>query len=104
VERRPVDRPASEADDPFRERTVEVAARSEEAVVGKDTRVREEVVVRKDASDRTDTVKDTVRRTEVEIDGDKARRGTATGGPATAAGSKPAAPARGTPEKGTVKP
>jgi uncharacterized protein (TIGR02271 family) len=89
VERRPVDRPVSEADDPFRERTVEVAARSEEAVVGKDTRVREEVVVRKDASDRTETVKDTVRRTEVEVD-DKAGRGTA--------------PKRGTPEKGTVKP
>jgi uncharacterized protein (TIGR02271 family) len=68
VERRPVDRPISGTEDAFRERTIEADERREEAVVNKQTRVKEEVVVRKDAQQRTETVSDTVRRTEVEID------------------------------------
>ena len=39
----------------------------EEAVVSKSARVKEEVVVRKDATERTETVRDTVRREDVEI-------------------------------------
>jgi len=72
VERRPVDRElrASEADDLFRERNIEVEARGEEAVVNKRARVREEVAVGKTVEERTETVRDTVRRTEVEIDDD----------------------------------
>ena len=50
--------------------------------------MREEVVVRKDASDRTETVKDTVRRTEVEVEEDKAGKGTASGATAPALGSE----------------
>lgn len=76
VERRPVDRPADIAAgtaEPFRERTIEVTATAEEAVVGKEARVKEEIVVSKDAEERTETVRDTVRRTEVEVDDDRAR-------------------------------
>ena len=69
VERRRVDQPLSAADgDPFRERTIEMTETSEEAVVAKDARVVEEVVVRKDVDNRTETVNDTVRHTEVEVD------------------------------------
>lgn len=72
VERRPVDRElrSGEADDLFRERNIEVEAHGEEAVVNKRARVREEVAVGKTVEERTETVRDTVRRTEVEIDDD----------------------------------
>jgi uncharacterized protein (TIGR02271 family) len=69
VERRPVDRPATEADvAAARERTVEVTETDEEAVIAKQARVVEEVVVSKDVEERTETVRDTVRRTEVEVE------------------------------------
>jgi len=69
VERRPVNRPASEADiaDAQHGRTVEVREKSEQAVVSKDARVVEEVVVGKEATERTETVRDTVRRTDVDV-------------------------------------
>ncbi len=74
VERRPVDQPLGAADaEAFKDRTIEVTARNEEAVVAKNARVTEEVVVRKDVSDRTETVNDTVRKTEVEVDDDRQR-------------------------------
>jgi uncharacterized protein (TIGR02271 family) len=80
VERRPVDRPADIAagtTEPFGERTIEVTATAEEAVVAKEARVKEEIVVSKDTEERTETVSDTVRRTEVEVDDNSAepRRG-----------------------------
>lgn len=68
VERRPVDRPLGAGDDAFRERTIEATERREEAVIDKQARVKEEVVVRKDAQQRTETVSDKVRHTEVEVD------------------------------------
>ena len=69
VERRPVDRPATEADvAAATERTVEVTETDEEAVARKQARVVEEVVVRKDVEEHTETVRDTVRRTEVEVE------------------------------------
>lgn len=69
VERRPVDRAAGTVPaDAFRERTIEVAATGEEAVVSKEARVIEEVVVSKDQTSRTETVRDTVRKTEVEVE------------------------------------
>ena len=43
---------------------------SEEAIVSKTARVTGEVVVRKDSDTRTETVRDTVRRTEVEVERD----------------------------------
>ena len=69
IERRPVDRAASPADfAAFEERTIEARATSEEAVVSKDARVIEEIGLKKEASDRVETVRDTVRKTEVEIE------------------------------------
>jgi uncharacterized protein (TIGR02271 family) len=69
VERRPVDRPATEADvAAAKDATVEVTETDEEAVVRKHARVVEEVVVSKDVQEHTETVRDTVRRTEVEVE------------------------------------
>jgi len=72
VERRPVDRAATPADEVlFQDRTIEMEERSEEAVVAKEARVREELVINKEVGERTETVSDTVRRTEVDIDDDR---------------------------------
>ena len=69
VERRPVDRAVSQGDtDLFEEGTIEVREQAEEAVVGKTARVVEEVVVGKQVSERDETVSDTVRRTDVEVE------------------------------------
>ena len=71
VERRSVDQPLSAADtDAFRERTIDMTATGEEAVIGKTARVVEEVVVSKTAEERVEDVSDTVRRTDVEVDRD----------------------------------
>jgi uncharacterized protein (TIGR02271 family) len=71
VERRPVDRPTSGAGEAFRERTIDVTTHREEPVLAKEARVKEEIVVRKEADQRTETVRDTVRRSEVEIEDDR---------------------------------
>ena len=69
VDRHPVDRPLGPADRAdFQDRVVEATESAEEAVVDKQARVREEVVLRKTAEDRTETVRDTVRHTEVEVE------------------------------------
>jgi uncharacterized protein (TIGR02271 family) len=72
VERRPVDRAATAADNMFRERTIEAEEKREEAVVNKEARVKEELVVKKDVDQRTETVSDKVRRTEVEVEDERA--------------------------------
>ena len=73
VERHPVDLPLSDANaDAFRERTIDVTATGEEAVVGKTARVVEEVVVSKTSGERVEDIDDTVRRTDVEIERDEA--------------------------------
>jgi uncharacterized protein (TIGR02271 family) len=75
IERRPVDRAATPADiAAFEERTIEARATSEEAVISKDARIIEEIAVNKQATERTETVRDSVRKTEVEVDGDAAGR------------------------------
>jgi stress response protein YsnF len=69
VDRRPVNRPASDADfDRVQEGAVEVRERREEAVVDKQARVVEEVVINRDVEERTETIRDTVRRTDVDVD------------------------------------
>jgi stress response protein YsnF len=69
VERRPVDRPASAADfDTLKDRTIEIEETVERPVVQKTARVVEEVVVGKDVRQKTATVDDTVRRTEVQVE------------------------------------
>ena len=80
VERRPADRPASEADFAnFKEGTIEVRETTEEPVVSKAARVVEEVVVGKQVDERTETVSDTVRRTDVEVEQLGGQAGTRTG-------------------------
>ena len=69
VTRRAVNRPATAADFEVGNRsTFELRAMGEEAVVGKTSRVVEEVLVGKQGSDRTETINDSVRRTEVDVD------------------------------------
>jgi len=67
VERTPVDRPATGADR-LQDRTIEATERREEAVIGKEAKVKEEVQLRKDTDQRTETVRDTVRKTQVVVD------------------------------------
>ena len=52
----------------FQEREIEVTETAEEAVVAKEARVKEELVVSKTAEQRTETISDTVRHTEVDVD------------------------------------
>lgn len=66
VERRPVTGTVASAPE-FSERVIELTETDEEAVIGKTAHVVEEVVVRKQATDRVETIHDTVRREDVEI-------------------------------------
>jgi len=69
VERRPVDRPATEQDlRALQDRTIEVRETAEQAVVAKTARVVEEVTVGKTASERTEQVSDTLRATQVDVE------------------------------------
>lgn len=69
VERNPVDRPATEADfNRFSEGEVEITERAEVPVVAKEARVVEEVSLGKEVTERQETVSDTVRKTEVEVE------------------------------------
>ncbi|WP_375410716.1 YsnF/AvaK domain-containing protein [uncultured Methylobacterium sp.] len=80
VDRRPVDRALTDRDTAlFKDRTIEATERTEVPVVSKEARVVEEVGLRKDATQRTETVSDSVRRTEVEVEderGNVSRTGT----------------------------
>lgn len=75
VERRPVDRPAAAGmpGETFQDRTIDVTTHREEPVIEKEARVKEEIVVRKEADQHTETVRDNVRRTEVEVEDDRAK-------------------------------
>ena len=69
IERHPVNQPVTAADAAaFASKTLEAHATREEAVVGKDVRVVEEIGLKKEAVDRTETVRDTVRKTEVDVE------------------------------------
>ena len=68
VERRAVDRPVTAGGDAFRERSIEVDETVEEPVVAKEARVIEEVIITRDVQERAAKVRDTVRRTDVEVD------------------------------------
>ena len=67
VERRDADRAVTDADEAFQEKTIEMTESHEEAVVSKEARVTGEVVVDKEATEHTETVQDSVRKTEVEV-------------------------------------
>lgn len=68
ITRRPVDRPVDNGDAVFQDRTISAEEHHEEAVVSKDARVVEEIGIRKSATERTETINESVRKTEVEID------------------------------------
>ena len=68
VERRPVDRPATDADFAAAEKEViEMTETAEEPVVSKRARVVEEVVVHKEVTEHTETVRGTERHTDVDV-------------------------------------
>jgi uncharacterized protein (TIGR02271 family) len=75
IERRPVDRELAPGEAAFQERTIEAMERHEEAVVAKTARVKEEIAIHKDVETHTETVRDTVRSTEVEVDDERTRQG-----------------------------
>lgn len=68
VQRRPVDVRIADAETLFRARDITLIETAEEAVVGKEARVVEELVVRKEVGERVETIQDTVRHTEVEVE------------------------------------
>nr|MDQ2900664.1 YsnF/AvaK domain-containing protein [Acidobacteriota bacterium] len=69
VERHAVDRPVSAADmTNLRDQTIEVTETSEEPVVTKRARVVEEVSIGKETTERTETIRDKVRRTDVKVE------------------------------------
>ncbi|HYO78737.1 MAG TPA: YsnF/AvaK domain-containing protein [Thermoanaerobaculia bacterium] len=69
VERRPVNREVQPGDmHAFENSTIEMREMSEEAVVEKRARVVEEVVVGKEARERTEQITDTVRRSDVKVE------------------------------------
>lgn len=85
--RRNVNEPAQPGEVDWSEKTVEVTETHEQPVINKTAQVKEEVVVRKDATERVETVSDTVRRQEVDIDHtapDTRESDTLTGGSTTA--------------------
>ena len=91
VRRTPVDRAATGTEETlFQERTIEARAMSEEAVINKEVRVVEEIGLEKETTERTETVRDTVRETKVELeDTTKVGETTATPGTQTSGGNSP---------------
>lgn len=67
VERRAVNRAATDADFSTGSNVLELTAMGEEAVVGKRSRVVEEVSIGKVGTDHTEQINDTVRHTEVDV-------------------------------------
>ena len=68
IERRPVNERVADAEALFQERDIELDETAEEVVIGKEARVVGEVGLRRDVEERTETVRDTVRHTEVEVE------------------------------------
>jgi uncharacterized protein (TIGR02271 family) len=67
VSRRPANRAATASDFQTSDTPIEFTETAEEAVVSKHAKVVEEVVVQKDTTERTETVKESVRRQDVDI-------------------------------------
>jgi len=68
VERQPADRPVTGNVDLFKEETIELSEVDEEPVVSKQARVVEEVTIFKDVEEHAATIRDTVRRTDVNVE------------------------------------
>lgn len=71
ITRRTVDRPLNGNEDAFVDRTIEAEEHREEAVISKEARVVEEIALKKTAQQRQETVSDSVRKTEVEVEDDR---------------------------------
>jgi uncharacterized protein (TIGR02271 family) len=72
VVRRAVTDPNFIKDIDWTDRTIEVTETAEQAVVSKSAHIAEEVVISKTGTDRVETVKDTVRRQQVEVERESA--------------------------------
>jgi len=68
VERRPADRPVHAGEQPFREQSMEFTETGEEPVIAKRARIVEEVSIEADEGERTEVVRDAVRRTDVTVE------------------------------------
>jgi uncharacterized protein (TIGR02271 family) len=69
VERHPVNRAVTDSDlANLKEGEIDITTRSEQAVVSKQARVVEEVEIGKSVSEHQETVRDTVRRTDVDVE------------------------------------
>ncbi len=73
ITRNPVDRPADGVN-AFRDATISAEEHVEEAVVSKEARVVEEISLETEVRSRTETISDTVRKTKVEIDDERAEQ------------------------------
>ena len=77
VNRTPVNRPISGSElESFKEGTIEMTESAEVPVVAKEAYVKEEIRVGKEVSERDETIRDTVRSTEVEVENLKTDRTT----------------------------
>ncbi len=72
IERRPVNQPLGAAaltdGNLFRDKTIEMTATAEEAVVSKEARIKEELVFSKTSSEHIEQIDETLRHTEVETE------------------------------------
>ena len=69
VERKPVDRNATASDlNTFEDKEIELTERKEVPVVNKEARVTEEITVNKESEVRNETVRDTLKKTEVDVE------------------------------------
>lgn len=69
VQRNPVNRPATAADlNTFQEGQIEMRETAERAVVSKTANVVEEISIGKEVNEREETIRDTVRKTEVDVE------------------------------------
>jgi stress response protein YsnF len=74
IERTPVDRPVQDGDRMFTDKVLEAEEHTQEAVISKEARVTEDIGLRRVAEDRSETVSDTVRHTEVEIEDERTQQ------------------------------
>ncbi|MBC7921411.1 MAG: YsnF/AvaK domain-containing protein [Ferruginibacter sp.] len=92
VERTPVDRLATDADlKNFQEGQIDLIEHAEVAVVAKEARVVEEISLSKETEERTETIRETLRNTEVDvekIEGKDVRTGTTNTGTTSATDSE----------------
>lgn len=87
VERNTVNRPATDADFAnFKETSIELTEQAEVPVVSKQARVVEEISLDKQVTEREETIRDTVRSTEVDVE-NLENRNTRTGSSSTSSDS-----------------